>query len=198
MTVYQCLTFWSIMLNGNAARISMVDTFGQEYFSIIPNLGGRAFREARETALDALEAAIAAKLPPGEVKISMSIYQLVTNASAVQTITNVPAIDGSNGVATPAINQVVQPLTTSANNPTQSQGFEIVVKGSGNVSATATIVGSNDGINWSSTGVTVAATSATNISTGLSSSQNTPYAYFGAYISAISGTGAKASVTMSA
>lgn len=66
---YQCLIFWSVFHNGNAARISMVDDLGQEYFAIIPNPGGRAYREAREKTLDALEAAIANKLPPGEVHI---------------------------------------------------------------------------------------------------------------------------------
>lgn len=128
----------------------------------------------------------------------MSVYNLITNATAGQTIVNVPSVDGSNSSATEAINQIVMPQTTPSNNPSQTQGFQLTVKGTGSVSATAHIVASNDGINWGDTGVTVTASASTSISIGLAGSQNTPFNYFGAYISAISGTGARASLTMSA
>jgi hypothetical protein len=129
----------------------------------------------------------------------MSVYTLCQGVTANQTITNVPSIDGSNSSASASTNQVAQPTTTAENTPPQSQGFQLTVKGSaGNVSATAHIVGSNDGITWAETGTTVAATSASLVSSALAASANAPYLWFGAYISAISGTNAKASVTMCA
>jgi hypothetical protein len=46
----------------------MVDANGDEFFCIIRNEGGKAYREVRERALDAIEDAIAENLPAGEVQ----------------------------------------------------------------------------------------------------------------------------------
>ncbi len=68
MSGYQCLTSWSIVQNCRIARVSMVDANGDEFFCIIRNEGGKAYREVRERALDAIEDAIAENLPAGEVQ----------------------------------------------------------------------------------------------------------------------------------
>jgi hypothetical protein len=73
---YQTLTQWSVIHNCNTTRVSMVDEHGQEYFTIIRNFGGKAYRKAKEEALDALEDAIRAELPPGEVQLNERLHPL--------------------------------------------------------------------------------------------------------------------------
>ncbi len=68
MTIWQEFRFWSPTLGCNAARISMTDRHGGEFFKIIPrDASAKAYREAREKALDEIEDAIAARQQPGEV-----------------------------------------------------------------------------------------------------------------------------------
>ena len=45
----------------------MVDDLGQEFFTIIRNDGGRAYREAKNAALDLLDDAIRHGHAPGEI-----------------------------------------------------------------------------------------------------------------------------------
>ncbi len=58
--------FWSPFLNTRAARLSMCDDHGGEFWSIIP-IPIRGWREARNVALDGIEAAIRDGKQPGEV-----------------------------------------------------------------------------------------------------------------------------------
>lgn len=125
----------------------------------------------------------------------MPVVRLIVNVIAVQTVAAVENGDGSNAGVNPSF-QPTNPAGSTS--PSGSQGFQLVVTGTGNVSASAQIVVSNDGINWTSLGGALAATSTANVSTAISGNSNTPYQYFGGYITAISGTGAKATLTMCA
>lgn len=49
------------------ARISMVNSHGHELFMIIPDEGGKKYREARAEALEQIEHAVARGQAPGEV-----------------------------------------------------------------------------------------------------------------------------------
>jgi hypothetical protein len=60
------MRYWSPILGCEAARLSMANDRGSEYFTII-EAGGRGWREAREKALGRIEAAIEAEKEPGEV-----------------------------------------------------------------------------------------------------------------------------------
>ena len=54
----------------NISRISVANDRGHEYFMLIPCEGGKAYREARLTALECLVEAIQMGLPPGQVRIN--------------------------------------------------------------------------------------------------------------------------------
>lgn len=123
----------------------------------------------------------------------MTVYILAKDVAAVQTIANVNKIDGTGGP-----NQLVRPAGDDNPNaaavPTTAQ---LTVTGSGAVSASAQIVGSNDGQIFVLVGSAIAASSALSQSTAGQTSTDA-YAYWGAYITAISGTNARATVTLSA
>lgn len=70
MTGYSQYDYWSPILGANAARLSMFNAQGQEFFMIIevPD-STKQLRAAREDALDAISEAIALGLQPGEVKV---------------------------------------------------------------------------------------------------------------------------------
>lgn len=61
-------TTWSPTLGCEATRISTADSLGQEYFAILPRTEGRAWREARQQAVEALAEAMERGLTPGEVR----------------------------------------------------------------------------------------------------------------------------------
>jgi hypothetical protein len=65
----------------------------------------------------------------------------------------------------------------------------------GNCSATAQVIVSNDNINWSNYGAAISASSGASPNTATGSGTQ-PWEYISAYITAISGTGAKAQVIM--
>ena len=67
MSVYREMRFWSPVLGCDAARLSMVDERGGEFWRVVPVSGGKAWREARDRALDAIEDAVARGDEPGEV-----------------------------------------------------------------------------------------------------------------------------------
>lgn len=67
MRAYREQHFWSIALDSEAARLSMADSQGREYFTIVSR--GTDYREVKERALDAIEAAISKGDEPGEVRI---------------------------------------------------------------------------------------------------------------------------------
>lgn len=116
----------------------------------------------------------------------MSVYNLLQN----QAVTSV----GPNPQG-----QIVNPpgpvLPTA---PTTQQTFELVITGTaGSVSGTAQVVSSNDGINWITYGAPiVVASSYLTGAAGLSGAQS--WTFFGAYLTAISGVGATATLKMSA
>lgn len=114
----------------------------------------------------------------------MSSYDLLLN----QTVT---------ASAPPPQNPPVQPW--GANNPTSpppEQTFHLVITGTaGNVSGTAQVIVSNDGVNWVNYGDAIAAGSAY-LTAQASFAGTQAWRYFGAYLTAISGTGAKAALKM--
>jgi len=114
----------------------------------------------------------------------MSVYTLVPAQTAVQTVANV-------GWQNP----VVEPDGQLASSPPIEQAFIVTVTGSGNVSASAQIVGSNDTVNWALYGPAIAVASGASPQSQ-SAVGNIPYQFYSAFLTAISGTGAKATVTM--
>ena len=71
MTVFREYKFWSPMLGENSVRLSVPDDHGREVFMILPMpTSGKAWRDEREEALQAIEAAIMRGDEPGEVRIS--------------------------------------------------------------------------------------------------------------------------------
>ena len=52
------LGFWSPTLGGDSVRLSMWDARGSEYWTIIPRILGRSYREARTAALEMIQKAI--------------------------------------------------------------------------------------------------------------------------------------------
>lgn len=67
MSIYRAYHYWSPTLGVQAVRLSMVDAHGSEFYSVIADEGGKSYRAARDTALDAIEDAIAEGQQPGEV-----------------------------------------------------------------------------------------------------------------------------------
>lgn len=67
MSGYREFRFWSPQRDADAARLSMVDGQGREYFTIIEIESGKRWRERKDAALTAIEDAIMAGEPPGEV-----------------------------------------------------------------------------------------------------------------------------------
>lgn len=119
----------------------------------------------------------------------MSVYYPFSGVTKVQT-----------GPSSPP-NQIILPAgSDNPNNPPLAQAFTLVVNGIGNCSATCQIVGSNDGVNFINYGAAITASSAfADITPGIASANGTiTYKYYGAYITAISGTNAAATLAMSA
>ncbi len=131
----------------------------------------------------------------------MTVYHLCDNIAAAQTLpaqaenpnkpSNLPSgsnfIDLSNGGA---LGPTIAPT---------NQSFTLVVVGNGGatVSATGQVIASNDGVHWQNYGSALSATSGP--SPGMANaSGSTNFAFYSAFITAITGTGAKASVLMNA
>lgn len=68
MSGYSEYRYWSPTLGCDAARISMFDRHGKEFFMILPCEDARTYRVARETAVDAIATAIDIGCMPGEVR----------------------------------------------------------------------------------------------------------------------------------
>lgn len=92
----------------------------------------------------------------------------------------------------------IVPMTAQANggwyNP-PTQTFQAVVTGTGSVSATVQLNGSNDGVNWTAIGSGITITSGTSPQNGAQVS-NTTYQYYQANITALTGTSASVTTTM--
>lgn len=123
----------------------------------------------------------------------MAVWILAQNVTAVQTLANVQKVDGTGGPNPAAITFD----SDNPNKPSFQQSFQVVVTGSGAVSASAQIVGSNDGQNYSTVGGAIAVTSGAS-PVNASGLANQSFKYWGAYITAIAGTNASATVTLSA
>lgn len=124
----------------------------------------------------------------------MPVVRLIVNATAVQTVANVENGDGSN---VGGVNPSYQPVNPAGSTtPAANQGFQLVVTGTGSVSASAQIVVSNDGVNWTNLTPAITASAAVGTSSAIGGNSQVPYQYFGAYITAISGTNATATLTM--
>lgn len=67
---YHEFRFWSSTLGVNASRLAIVDKQGGEHFAIVPMDGtGRANREARREALEAIADHVDCGLEPGPVEL---------------------------------------------------------------------------------------------------------------------------------
>lgn len=69
MSGYREFVYWSPTLGRKAARLSMVDSRGGEFFAVVPADDVALYRKRRAEALDAIELAIAVGEPPGEVEL---------------------------------------------------------------------------------------------------------------------------------
>lgn len=70
MSVYVVNTYYSPLIDGEVARVSMADDHGSEYFAIVPKPpSGKGWRAKRDAALDLIEEAIDNGDRPGEVTI---------------------------------------------------------------------------------------------------------------------------------
>lgn len=121
----------------------------------------------------------------------MATYKLLTAVTAVQ-----PAPNSARGPQNPT----KAPGPTNSNMPAQEQTFHTKVSGVGSVSVTIQNVVSNDGDNWLNYGdaYTVAGTAGVDSPAQGSVTGSQSWEWFGAYVTAISGTDASANLTMSA
>lgn len=117
---------------------------------------------------------------------SMASYDLLLNQTVIAT-------------APPPQKEVVRPFgPTNPTTPPTQQSFQLVITGTaGNVSGTAQVIVSNDGVNWAHYGDPIVAVSTYLVAQASSVAQQS-WIYYGAYLTAISGTGAKASLKMAA
>lgn len=69
MPGYREFRFFCPFRDGEAVRLSMVDDHGREYFAIVGAEPSRGYRDRREQALTAIEDAIMAGQPPGEIRV---------------------------------------------------------------------------------------------------------------------------------
>jgi hypothetical protein len=74
VSTYSEFRFWSPMMNCEAARLSMWDKNGGEFFVHVPTDEGRRWRERRNRALDVIQQAITDGLQPGEVIVGNHAY----------------------------------------------------------------------------------------------------------------------------
>lgn len=112
----------------------------------------------------------------------MSVYQLLK--------------DQKTTITTPPSNLVVSPTQGQLNQPSSYQAITAKVTGTGAVSATVQPVVSNDLVNWSNFGSAISL-SGTNTANGNASLQGS-FTYWGAIVTAISGTGAAVDCLLSA
>jgi hypothetical protein len=129
----------------------------------------------------------------------MTLYYLCKNVTAVQTLPT--AIQGGPAPANlPVGSQGVNPNPVGAGSALQlpnNQTFQLIVLGTaGNVSATAQLIVSNDGVNWINLATVAATSGASPNSAGQTGTA--VWNWYSAYITAISGTGASATVIMNA
>ena len=124
----------------------------------------------------------------------MAVYNLCQNVTAVQTVSSI-ILPGRNAAG--GSNMAVDPRQPSGSEtPATYQSFQVTVTGSGSVSASAQVVASNDGVNWITIG-SVISPSGNNSGTA-GGNASSPYKWWSAYVTAISGTNASVNVNMCA
>lgn len=132
----------------------------------------------------------------------MTTYVLFGGIAAVQTLPPQTG-NGPKGSNLPAGSQMADFSGGGSQNPGVSvpsnQAFLLQVTAGSvgvSVSATAQILSSNDGITWTNIGsITASSAGSPNVQTG---SGTVGWAFFSGFVSAISGTGAKAALIMNA
>lgn len=112
----------------------------------------------------------------------MARYDLLLNANASQVNQRGQSVE-PDGPTNPKM-------------PPLAQAFQLVVSGIGTVSATVQVLASNDGTNWVDYGDAVTATGT--ITGQAAWAGNQPFRHYAAILTAISGTGAAATLRMSA
>lgn len=117
----------------------------------------------------------------------MSIYHLLDNATAVTS----PAIPQRSPVAAPTTGQIGQPSSYQAVTVT------VTAPASAAISATVQLMVSNDAVNWSNYGTAMTA-NGTGTAFTVNQSLQASFTYWGAIVTAISGTGAAVTCFMSA
>ena len=120
----------------------------------------------------------------------MTTYVLCNGVTAIQS-----APSGGN---LPTGSQAANPAGATGQVNVQNQTFQaIVTTTSGNGSATVQPIVSNDGINWVNYGsaITIASAASPAQASGTGAS---PWQFFSAYVTAISGTGAQVKCLMGA
>lgn len=130
----------------------------------------------------------------------MTTYTLV-KATAVQAVPG--TVQGGPPPANlPSGSQGINPNTAGAGstiNPAINQTFQLIVTTTNGTAcaATAQVIVSNDGVNWLNYGSAMSATSGASPNQQ-SATGGSVWAWFSAYITVLTGTGAVATVLMSA
>jgi hypothetical protein len=177
VSAYSEFRYYSPIYDCECARLSMFDSHGGEFFTILAVEDGRKWRERRNEALDVIETAIREGLQPGEVR-SMAVYQLLTQSSSL--VSSTPQ--------TP----FVQPYQ-AANVASRDAVIQVAVSGGGpNGSATVQVYGSNDG----SSAVPIGDPVTAGVGAPASVTSVIPWQFFAAAITSLS-AGSTASVLLS-
>src|ERR1700747_2119098 len=122
----------------------------------------------------------------------MSAYTLLNNYNTVAalppaTIVRPVPVSERSSLAI-ATGNLMDP--TLAISPPNQQAFQLVVTGTGAVSASAQIYGATDNKNWTAIGAPITASGANKGTSGAAGTVG--YAFFGALLTSITGTGAVA------
>jgi hypothetical protein len=132
----------------------------------------------------------------------MTVQTILVGATATQTIAAAPQIGSPAGTVAPQFSTnninlaAVVPYPAGQNSPSYVTYTATVSAVAGTtVSATIQPIGSNDGINWVNDGATIAISSGT-APQSAAATVNSVFPYRSAYLTAISGTGAKVSATV--
>lgn len=127
----------------------------------------------------------------------MSIYTLLSPTNVIGTLPPAPVVRPVPVVERQSL-QVINGNTLDPAlpvTPPGQQAFQLTVTGTGAVTASAQIYGSNDAVHWLTIGAPITANGNTSVSTGANGT--VPFAFFGALLTNITGTNARATVTMS-
>lgn len=135
----------------------------------------------------------------------MTVYALLNNQKTVSGALGTAQVD-ANGVALPAGSNLPQGSVVAsplggAGMPVGgpiNQAFHVVVTGTGSVSATVQTIASNDGVNWFNYGTAITVASGASPQQGNSVSPQSPFAYYSAIVTAITGTNAAVKCLMAA